>query len=116
MHYRISTIISIAQSSARAAFLFGIVLLLAPRPSFGQRHEPVATTAHFDAVRSVAFSPNGRHLASGSNDHTIKLWDVATAKARRTLLGHTGRIESVAFSPSGQLLASASDDKSIKLW
>jgi WD40 repeat protein len=68
------------------------------------------------SVYSVAFSPDGRLLASGDWDKTIKLWDVATGSLVRTLKGHTGGVNSVAFSPDGRLLASGSGDGTIKLW
>jgi WD40 repeat protein len=71
---------------------------------------------HTGRVTSVAFNPDGRLLASGSADETIKLWDVATGREVRTLEGHTGYVESVAFSPDGKLLASGSWDGTIKLW
>jgi WD40 repeat protein len=64
----------------------------------------------------VAFSPDGKTLASGSADHTIKLWEVATGKEQATLKGHTRVVTSVAFSPDGKTLASGSTDKTIKLW
>jgi WD40 repeat protein len=72
-------------------------------------------TGHSESVNSVAFSPDGRLLASGSSDWTIKLWDVATGREVRTLTGHTSSVASVAFSPDGRLLASGSY-KEIKLW
>ncbi|MGI2909791.1 WD40 repeat domain-containing protein, partial [Hassallia sp. VBCCA 56010] len=71
---------------------------------------------HSNSVRSVAFSPDGKTLASGSDDNTIKLWDVATGKLSQTLTGHSNSVRSVAFSPDGKTLASGSDDNTIKLW
>jgi WD40 repeat protein len=67
-------------------------------------------------VWCLAFSPDGKLLASGSSDRTIKLWDVATGKERATLRGHAGEVSSVCFSPDGKVLASGGDDRTIKLW
>ena len=67
-------------------------------------------------VKSVAFSADGKILASGSQDKTIMLWDVASGKSITTLKGHSGSVESVAWSPDGKTLASASKDKTIRLW
>ena len=66
----------------------------------------------------LAFSPNGRSLASAAyfDDGTIELWDVATGKLIQTLVGHTDGVKALAFSPDGRVLASASWDRTIKLW
>ena len=71
---------------------------------------------HTDRVTSVAFSPDGQTLASGSWDKTIRLWDVHTRTLKATLEGHTDYVYCVAFSPDGQMLASGSEDYSIRLW
>ncbi|MEH2073969.1 MAG: hypothetical protein V7K57_06185 [Nostoc sp.] len=71
---------------------------------------------HSNSVNSVTFSPDGKTLASGSSDKTIKLWDVGTGREIYTLQGHSSCVNSIAFSPDGKILASGSDDKTIKLW
>jgi WD40 repeat protein len=65
----------------------------------------------------VAFSPDGKILASGSNDYTIGLWDVTSRQPLgEPLQGHSDAVIIVAFSPDGKILASGSSDKTIRLW
>ena len=71
---------------------------------------------HSDAVESVAFAPDGKTLATGSWDKTVKLWDVTAGKELATLQGHTDKVRSVAFAPDGKTLATGSDDQTVKLW
>jgi WD40 repeat protein len=71
---------------------------------------------HLHRVWTIAFSPDGQMLASGSDDQTIRLWNAHDGTCLTVLQGHTGGVTSVRFSPNGQLLASASEDSSIRLW
>ncbi|KAK4140202.1 putative HET containing-domain vegetative incompatibility protein [Dichotomopilus funicola] len=71
---------------------------------------------HSGWVQSVAFSPDGSRIASGSNDQTIRIWDAKSGKEVRKLEGHSDRVRSVAFSPDGSRIASGSDDQTIRIW
>ncbi|MCK4298095.1 MAG: serine/threonine protein kinase, partial [Planctomycetes bacterium] len=71
---------------------------------------------HAAAVFSVAFRPDGKTVASGSDDDTIKLWDVPSGRAIATLTGHSAMVYAVAFTPDGSMLASGGGDRVIKLW
>ncbi|KAJ5992489.1 hypothetical protein N7451_008213 [Penicillium sp. IBT 35674x] len=87
-----------------------------PQLNEGWSAELQALEGHSDSVTSVAFSPNGRLLASGSHDDTVRLWNTATGALMETLDDHSVSVWSVAFSPDGRLLASGSHDGTVRLW
>lgn len=75
-----------------------------------------AIKGHGKGVTDVAFSRDGKLLASSGTDNTIKIWDLESKRELRTLTGHTANVESMDFSPDGRLLASAGEDGSTFLW
>ncbi|MFM2062804.1 MAG: hypothetical protein RLZZ507_2474 [Cyanobacteriota bacterium] len=72
---------------------------------------------HTSSVNSVAFSPDGSMVVSGSLDNTVRLWDAKTGEAiAQPITGHTGSVNSVAFNPDGNTVVSGSKDKTVRLW
>ncbi len=72
--------------------------------------------AHRKAVVSMAVTPDGKILASGSADQTIKLWSLSDGSVLKTIKGHTDTVSSVAISPDGRFLVSGSTDKTVRVW
>jgi RNA polymerase sigma factor (sigma-70 family) len=71
---------------------------------------------HTDPILALAISPDGKTLASGGWDTTVRLWDVATGNELRTLDGHRNQVYTLAFAPDGKTLASGSWDRTVRLW
>ena len=104
----------------RVPIVLSIVLLLgAARSWAGPREDirpDVILSGHTDGVTGLAFSPDGKLLASCSLDRTIRIWDTSNSKLLRTLSGHTEKIYAVDFSPDGKSIASCSKDVTVRVW
>ncbi len=71
---------------------------------------------HTDSIRSIAFTPDGKYLLSGSMDQTVRLWDPHSGAQVRVLKGHVDQVWAIAVAPDGRSVASAGQDRSIRLW
>jgi WD40 repeat protein len=78
--------------------------------------EILSLKGHTLRVSSVAYSPDGKRIVSGSWDETVKVWDADTGTETLTFKGHTNKVSAVAFSPDGKRMVSGSWDKTLKVW
>ena len=76
----------------------------------------VVLKGHEGAILAIAFDPGGTHLASASDDGTVRLWNAATGRLERTLRGHRQSVTSVAYSPDGRRVVSAGADGTVRVW
>ncbi|EMD36926.1 hypothetical protein CERSUDRAFT_155292 [Gelatoporia subvermispora B] len=82
-----------------------------------RRNNVLYIKGHTNSVRSVAFSPNGAFIASGSDDRTVQMWNAQTGEeVTKPFVGHTDDVNAVAFSPDGAYIASGSSDMTVRLW
>src|ERR1700751_4166783 len=106
---------SVSAMRSMHAFVATLMLMLLATPS-AQAQVRATLRGHTLALASVAYSPDGKFIATGSYDRTAKVWDAASGKEIVTLTGHTAAVEAVAFSPDGKTLATGSYDATVKLW
>jgi WD40 repeat protein len=103
-------------SDLPAGVLLGLAAALVSGPPCLAQWPKAVLRTEGKAVYCVAFSPDGRMLASGCVDGGVELWEVQTHRRRASLRGHTSWVRSLAFSPDGKLLAVGSENTTLALW
>ena len=96
----------------------GVLMVAVGVCSYSRESARITFQGHIGPVYAIAYSPDGKTLASGGADGTVKLWDLGTSRERTNLEGHTGFIDSVTFAPDGKTLATTATQENdiVKLW
>lgn len=105
-----------ARSSAMWLFLSLVQTVPAQELPDIKKYNPLQLTGHSKEVITATFSPDGKRIATGGKDYTVRIWDTSSGKQLLVLNGHTAYIRGVHFSRDGRKLISVSDDDSIRIW
>jgi WD40 repeat protein len=107
---------SAAPTASQTPIISNPTSILAKPPRLQLLYSTNPSPGHLSQITVLAFSPDGKTLASGAYDQTVRLWEIATGKELQVLKDPTGAMARIAFSPDGKLLATASSDFTIRLW
>lgn len=100
----------------RLALLSFQIVLITSTILTAQGPELVVQSGHSAVINDIEYSPDGKYIATCSDDNTVKIWEIATGKEMTTLYEHTKPVNDIAFSPDSKQLVSVSDDRKVIIW